>query len=343
MASSDTMRILSELVANSSKITNQVLSLQHVLQQNSSSHETESCSSSKTDDNVVNDSDSDIIKSLTPNFVDVEKHYIFLEPPASPQPEIVTEQEPTLIPFEKSEVENTQDKCTICLVDFESSDLVLSLIKCGHWQFHYSCGQKWLNTKGLCPICREKCTAGQLQLCEPMTIQHAKELTEKSKEERNEMIQKFTACVPEEDLVSHDNDTDILNSSNDGENDTSSIVVQDDDSNDEFPNFQPTGQNHSPAISSRRLCNRIREVYDSINRNLCQGVLPNILRVRHTPRRTSYQFSEMFRINLFIKRGRPERELRSIATIIPDLLDEYNLDVDDNFQRRLVAHIERML
>lgn len=54
-----------------------------------------------------------------------------------------------------SEVERTdmdQTMCVVCLLDFESRQL-LRVLRCSH-EFHAKCIDKWLKTNRTCPVCR---------------------------------------------------------------------------------------------------------------------------------------------------------------------------------------------
>jgi len=50
------------------------------------------------------------------------------------------------------------DTCHICLVDFENSDQLSRLTKCGH-EFHPSCLKPWLHRHTTCPVCRQSVLA----------------------------------------------------------------------------------------------------------------------------------------------------------------------------------------
>lgn len=47
-----------------------------------------------------------------------------------------------------------EEACSVCLVEFESEDLVSQLSKCGH-VFHMACIEKWVDKNQFtCPLCR---------------------------------------------------------------------------------------------------------------------------------------------------------------------------------------------
>ncbi|KAL2244952.1 UNVERIFIED_CONTAM: RING-H2 finger protein ATL18 [Sesamum indicum] len=51
-------------------------------------------------------------------------------------------------------VNNGDDMCSICLMEFEKVDLVNKLPRCGHL-FHMECMEKWLDRcQFTCPLCR---------------------------------------------------------------------------------------------------------------------------------------------------------------------------------------------
>lgn len=48
---------------------------------------------------------------------------------------------------------NLNNKCTICLMDFENEEELKILNKCNHL-FHTECLDGWLNNEKVCPICK---------------------------------------------------------------------------------------------------------------------------------------------------------------------------------------------
>ena len=309
------------------------------------------------------------LKVIGPDFFHVVRHYVFLEPPASPVPEEFVEMEPRVIPLGVfgDSVEHGVDRCTICLGDLKSSDTVVSLVTCGHWQFHYGCGLEWLNTSGRCPVCREVCHVGPIQLCEPMSVVDAKAVSNLPREKRDELIEEFKSHIPEAGFVCQESDVIVLDwDDNDQESDSGGAEDSDDMDDDELPDIVPTapssltaphvnnGATHRPlpgtierdlsaAMSGRRLCNRIRSIYRSLNRHICDGILPDVRSVRHTNRRTRYQFCAINQINLFVKRGSPATEIMSVARLIPGLMDEYLLNVEDGFGEMVINYVESLM
>ncbi|TGZ58280.1 hypothetical protein CRM22_009738 [Opisthorchis felineus] len=59
---------------------------------------------------------------------------------------------PTQLENTKDCVAETEDRCMICLDDYEPKDL-LRAMRCRH-EFHAKCVDKWLKTKRTCPLCR---------------------------------------------------------------------------------------------------------------------------------------------------------------------------------------------
>ena len=56
---------------------------------------------------------------------------------------------------ERTELEEAEDKkcCSICLNDYEDSEVVRVIPDCGH-MFHKDCIDEWLRLHPTCPICR---------------------------------------------------------------------------------------------------------------------------------------------------------------------------------------------
>lgn len=51
-------------------------------------------------------------------------------------------------------INNEEEMCSICLMEFEKEDLVNKLSRCGHL-FHMECMEKWLDRcQFTCPLCR---------------------------------------------------------------------------------------------------------------------------------------------------------------------------------------------
>lgn len=51
-------------------------------------------------------------------------------------------------------MDNDEEVCSICLMEFEKEDLVNKLPRCGHL-FHMKCMEKWLDRcRFTCPLCR---------------------------------------------------------------------------------------------------------------------------------------------------------------------------------------------
>jgi hypothetical protein len=104
------------------------------------------------------DDDDDDASSSNDIDLDVEYNYfidtISIRPVATTPPVVTT---PTPLEFEHFLYEikdDKRDECSICLVDFETNDIVVSLI-CNHL-FHKSCIVEWSSHKAECPNCREK-------------------------------------------------------------------------------------------------------------------------------------------------------------------------------------------
>jgi hypothetical protein len=106
------------------------------------------------DDEEDDDDDEDYISS--PNDIDLEVEYnYFIDTITFGRRTVVTS--PTPIEFEHYSYEPKEGKCeecSICLVDFETNDDVVSL-KCNHL-FHKTCIVEWSSHKAECPNCREK-------------------------------------------------------------------------------------------------------------------------------------------------------------------------------------------
>ncbi|KAK7836255.1 ring-h2 finger protein atl18 [Quercus suber] len=52
------------------------------------------------------------------------------------------------------ELQNVDEMCSICLVEFEKEDVVSQLSRCGH-VFHMHCIESWLDRNQFtCPLCR---------------------------------------------------------------------------------------------------------------------------------------------------------------------------------------------
>ncbi|EPS97152.1 hypothetical protein FOMPIDRAFT_1032121 [Fomitopsis schrenkii] len=47
----------------------------------------------------------------------------------------------------------TEERCPICLDDYNPEDPVLKLPACSHW-FHRGCLEQWLKSARTCPVCR---------------------------------------------------------------------------------------------------------------------------------------------------------------------------------------------
>lgn len=100
------------------------------------------------------DDDDDDVSSSNDIDLDVEYNYFIDTITIGGRP-ISTS--PAPIEFEHFPYEIKDDKreeCSICLVDFETNDSVVSL-KCNHL-FHKTCIVEWSSHKAECPNCREK-------------------------------------------------------------------------------------------------------------------------------------------------------------------------------------------
>ncbi|KAL3820738.1 hypothetical protein ACJIZ3_006643 [Penstemon smallii] len=54
----------------------------------------------------------------------------------------------------KGSIDDEEEMCSICLMEFQNEDLVNKLPKCGHL-FHMECMEKWLDRcQFTCPLCR---------------------------------------------------------------------------------------------------------------------------------------------------------------------------------------------
>ncbi|KAF8233862.1 hypothetical protein L208DRAFT_1264706, partial [Tricholoma matsutake] len=49
---------------------------------------------------------------------------------------------------------DSDQRCPICLDDYQPDDDVLKLADCSHW-LHRECLQKWLKSASTCPVCRK--------------------------------------------------------------------------------------------------------------------------------------------------------------------------------------------
>ncbi|KAE9589286.1 putative transcription factor C2H2 family [Lupinus albus] len=68
--------------------------------------------------------------------------------------EIEFPQIPSLPVARFEDLRETEEICSICLVDFEGEDAVSKIKRCGH-VFHVNCIQQWLHlTQYSCPLCR---------------------------------------------------------------------------------------------------------------------------------------------------------------------------------------------
>ncbi|OMP04690.1 Zinc finger, RING-type [Corchorus olitorius] len=56
-----------------------------------------------------------------------------------------------------------EDKCCICLEEFEDEDSCWVLVKCDH-TFHKACAQEWLKKKLSCPLCRTDITCSFINI-----------------------------------------------------------------------------------------------------------------------------------------------------------------------------------
>jgi len=50
---------------------------------------------------------------------------------------------------------DSDERCPICLDDYEPSDPVMKLTDCPHW-LHKGCLEQWLHSANTCPVCRKK-------------------------------------------------------------------------------------------------------------------------------------------------------------------------------------------
>ena len=143
---------------------------------------------------------------------EVVKHYVFVESPSSPDtPCVLTDIEPKVIPLDANVCHERIDPrlvgqtCTICLCDITISDVVLSFVRCGHWQFHRTCAMTWLNRKTYCPICRDTIRQGQISAVDAMSVRDAMSISNMTSLERANMISKFDTHVHQ----STDNDDEL--------------------------------------------------------------------------------------------------------------------------------------
>ncbi|KZP09554.1 hypothetical protein FIBSPDRAFT_914053 [Athelia psychrophila] len=49
----------------------------------------------------------------------------------------------------------SDERCPICLDDYQPSDPMLKLTDCSHW-LHKDCLQQWLHGANTCPVCRKR-------------------------------------------------------------------------------------------------------------------------------------------------------------------------------------------
>ena len=54
-----------------------------------------------------------------------------------------------------------EEKCMICLTEFEEGDEAARVPKCGH-EFHRGCLTPWLSDNKCCPICKTEIDAGEV-------------------------------------------------------------------------------------------------------------------------------------------------------------------------------------
>jgi len=63
------------------------------------------------------------------------------------------------------------EACSVCLVEFESEDMVSQLPRCGH-VFHMVCIEKWVErSQFTCPLCRSLFLSKQASAWEPCNVQ----------------------------------------------------------------------------------------------------------------------------------------------------------------------------
>lgn len=55
--------------------------------------------------------------------------------------------------------DTTQQSCAVCMEDYAEADQLREL-PCGH-RFHQRCGDQWLRTNAVCPVCRTEAVQGQ--------------------------------------------------------------------------------------------------------------------------------------------------------------------------------------
>ena len=72
-------------------------------------------------------------------------------------------------------------KCSICLLEFKSSELIKELPECSHY-YHADCILRWLGQTNTCPICRHEYQTDDVEYEEKRRL----ELKKKDKEERME-------------------------------------------------------------------------------------------------------------------------------------------------------------
>jgi len=61
---------------------------------------------------------------------------------------------PTM-PYKDSKEAQKEERCPICLDDYEQADVVMGISECGHF-FHKDCFHPWLKTSRTCPYCRQR-------------------------------------------------------------------------------------------------------------------------------------------------------------------------------------------
>jgi hypothetical protein len=71
--------------------------------------------------------------------------------PVAPIPKPI----PVIPTVQEAEAHAKDQRCAMCLEDFENNDNLINKLKaCGHF-FHPTCIQSWMTVKFKCPICRE--------------------------------------------------------------------------------------------------------------------------------------------------------------------------------------------
>ena len=80
-----------------------------------------------------------------------------------------------------------ENTCTICLDNLQPNDLVIRLVKCGHFQFHSTCAIKWFeNGQKSCPICRDMSIKDHI--ITPIPLKKAIEISKKRKETKSNKV-----------------------------------------------------------------------------------------------------------------------------------------------------------